>query len=46
MPDERHFLNTLKDEVETGITLADELLEKYHGAWGGDLTRIYEEYSY
>ena len=46
VPDERHFLNTLKDEVETGITLADELLEKYHGAWGGDLTRIYEEYSY
>ncbi len=46
VPDERHFLNTLKDEVETGITLADELLEKYHGPWGGDLTRIYGEYSY
>ncbi len=46
VPDERHFLNTLKDEVETGITLADELLGKYHGPWGGDLTRIYEEYSY
>ncbi len=46
VPDERHFLNILKDEVETGITLADELLEKYHGEWGGDLSRIYAEYSY
>ncbi|MFN3936529.1 MAG: glutamate--cysteine ligase [Gemmobacter sp.] len=46
VPDETHFLNTLKDSVETGMTPADELLERYHGEWQGDLTRIYAEYSY
>ncbi len=44
--DERHFLHALEDSVETGMSPADELLEKYHGEWGGDLSRIYEEFSY
>ncbi len=46
VPDERHFLNTLEDSVEDGKTPADELLERYHGDWNGDLSRIYAEYSY
>ena len=46
VPDETHFLNALKDSIETGKTPADELLEKYHGDWNGDLSRIYAEYSY
>jgi glutamate--cysteine ligase len=46
IPDETHFLNALKESVETGRVPADELLEKYHGPWGGDLSRIYAEYSY
>lgn len=46
LPDETHFLNTLRDSVETGQSPADELLARYHGEWGGDLTRIYAEYSY
>ncbi len=46
IPDETHFLNTLHESIETGRVPADELLEKYHGEWGGDLTRIYAEYSY
>ena len=46
VPDETHFLSALKDSVETGMAPADELLEKYHGEWAGDLTRIYGEYSY
>jgi len=46
VPDETHFLNTLKESVETGKVPADELLEKYHGEWAGDLSRIYAEYSY
>ncbi len=46
IPDETHFLNALKESVESGKVPADELLEKYHGEWNGDLTRIYEEYSY
>ncbi len=44
--DETHFLDTLKESVETGRAPADELLERYHGDWQGDLTRIYAEYSY
>ncbi len=46
VPDETHFLNALKETIETGKTPADELLDHYHGDWNGDLTRIYAEYSY
>jgi glutamate--cysteine ligase len=46
IPDETHFLNALRESVETGRTPADELLERYHGDWQGDLSRIYGEYSY
>ena len=46
VPDERHFLTALEDSVEDGMTPADELLAHYHGDWGGDLSRIYGEYSY
>lgn len=46
VPDETHFLSALKDTIETGRTPADELLERYHGDWNGDLSRIYAEYSY
>ena len=46
IPDETHFLNTLKESVETGKVPADELLEDYKGKWNGDLSRIYADYSY
>jgi glutamate--cysteine ligase len=46
IPDETHFLNALRDSVETGQTPADEMLAHYHGEWGGDLTRIYGAYKY
>jgi len=46
VPDETHFLNALKESIETGKTPADELLDHYQGDWGGDLSRIYAEYSY
>jgi glutamate--cysteine ligase len=46
LPDETHFLNALKESVETGQIPADELLARYHGDWDGDLTRIYADYSY
>ncbi|SNR22976.1 glutamate--cysteine ligase [Paracoccus sediminis] len=46
VPDETHFLNALKESVDSGKVMADELLDKYHGDWGGDLTPIYREYSY
>ena len=46
IPDERHFLNALRESVQSGQTPADELLARYHGEWNGDLSRIYGEYSY
>ena len=46
VPDETHFLNALKESLESGKVPADELLDHYHGDWNGDLTRIYSEFSY
>ena len=46
VPDETHFLNALKESVESGQVPADELLEHYNGDWGGDLSRIYPAFSY
>lgn len=46
VPDETHFLNALKDSIESGKVPADELLERYHGDWNGDLSKIYGDYSY
>ncbi len=46
IPDETHFLNALKESLDSGQTPADELLVRYHGDWRGDLSRIYEDYSY
>ena len=46
IPDETHFLNALKDIVQSGRTPAEELLARYEGDWQGDLSRIYREYSY
>ncbi|OUS22547.1 glutamate--cysteine ligase [Litorivita pollutaquae] len=46
IPDETHFLNTLKESLDSGKTPADELLDQYNGDWDGDLSRIYAEYSY
>ncbi len=44
--DETGFLSELDRIVETGITPAEALLERYHGAWGGDITPVFEEMAY
>ncbi|GAB5430731.1 MAG: glutamate--cysteine ligase [Epibacterium sp.] len=46
VPNETHFLNALRESVESGKVPADELLDRYNGDWNGDLTRIYADYSY
>lgn len=46
VPDETHFLNALQESIDSGMVPADELLAKYHGDWGGDLTKVYSEFSY
>ncbi len=46
LPDETHFLNALKETLETGETPADELIRRYNTDWNGDATRVFAEYSY
>jgi len=43
---EQGFLAPLREIVESGMTPADRLLERYRGAWDGDLSRIYAEESF
>ncbi|MFM5914090.1 MAG: glutamate--cysteine ligase [Chakrabartia godavariana] len=43
---ESGFLNPLRRIVDSGKTTADELLEKFNGPWGGDLSKVYDEYSF
>jgi glutamate--cysteine ligase len=40
------FLDPLRDVVATGMTPADRLLHKYEHEWGGDVSKIYEEFSF
>jgi glutamate--cysteine ligase len=40
------FLDPLRDVVASGMTFADRLLERYHGEWQGDVSRVYDEYSF
>ena len=40
---ESGYLGPLDDVVATGKVPAQVLLDKYAGAWGGDLTRVYDE---
>ena len=46
LPDETHFLNALKDSLESGELPADELIRHYNTDWNGDVTHVFEEYSY
>ncbi|QLC26567.1 glutamate--cysteine ligase [Parasphingopyxis algicola] len=43
---ESGFLDPLREIVASGKTPAESLLERYHGAWNGDVTRVYEEESF
>ena len=40
------FLDPLREVVATGMTPADRLLDKYRNEWNGDVSRIYEEFSF
>jgi glutamate--cysteine ligase len=44
--DETGYLGELFDIADSGLTPADRLLEKYHGEWQGDLTKLYKEEAY
>jgi glutamate--cysteine ligase len=44
--DETHFLDPLDAIVETGVTPAETLLEKYNGPWHRSVEPAYSEYAF
>jgi len=43
---ESGFLDPLREVIASGKTPAERLLDRYHGEWAGDISRIYEEESF
>ncbi|HEX8670001.1 MAG TPA: glutamate--cysteine ligase [Allosphingosinicella sp.] len=43
---ESGFLDPLREIVARGRTPAEMLLERYRGEWQGDVSRVYEEFSF
>jgi glutamate--cysteine ligase len=43
---EEPYLDELKEIVESGITPAERLLDRYATVWRGDIGKLYEEESY
>ena len=43
---ETGYLDPLREIVASRMTMADRLLERYHGEWQGDVSRIYDEMSF
>jgi len=44
--DETMFLDTLETIARSGRTPAEEMLDAYHGRWGGSVDPIFREYAY
>jgi glutamate--cysteine ligase len=44
--DESYYLRPIQEFVARGLTPAEELLEKFHGPWGGSVDPVYKEYAY
>src|SRR5215467_2891512 len=44
--DESCYLAPIQEFVARGITPAEELLEKFHGPWGGKVEPVFEEFAY
>lgn len=44
--DESHFLDSLDDVAESGVTLAEEFLDKYETEWNGSVDPLFKEYAY
>ena len=43
---EAHFLSALWEIAESGRTPAQELLERFHGPWGGSVDPVFREFAY
>ncbi|MDF1587394.1 glutamate--cysteine ligase [Marinimicrococcus flavescens] len=44
--DETRYLRLLEEIVASGRSMADEKLERFSGAWEGDIDRIYRDYAF
>lgn len=44
--DEAIYLAPLEEIVETGETLAERMLARFHGEWGGQIDPVFEAYAY
>jgi len=44
--DETTYLGELEQIADSGLTPAERLLEKFHGPWGGDINRVFEDSAY
>jgi glutamate--cysteine ligase len=44
--DERAYLAPVEEIVASGRTIAEQLLEAYHGPWKGDVSRVFTEYAF
>jgi glutamate--cysteine ligase len=44
--DESYYLRPIQEFVARGITPAEDLLEKFHGPWGGSVEPAFAEYAY
>ena len=43
---ESGFLDPLREVVSSGMTFADRLLERFSGEWNGDVSHVYDDYSF
>ena len=44
--DETHFLDELKEVVDSERTAADKLIELYNTDWYGDISKVFDQHSY
>jgi glutamate--cysteine ligase len=44
--DESGFLSSLDEIAASGLTPAERLLQRYHGPWNRDLTKVFAEEAY
>ncbi len=44
--DERIYLESLIEIIESGQTAAERKLERFHGEWGGSVDPVFKEYAY
>jgi glutamate--cysteine ligase len=44
--DETRYLRPLEESIARGMTPAEEMLEKFQGAWRGSVEPVFDEYAY